>query len=159
MSKLQKKPSALKRDIQHLKTWNFLIFTTFMGHFWPPGSGSAELIESGSVTLVSTLLLGLPVWSWRRGPSRVGWAWTWGPCSPGVTHPRSPPPLAHGSSARYLVGWEGEFDFSSSTETVFRIQTRMVILYHCSGYRTFWALVGFRKKSFRFRIQTRNRHS
>ncbi len=29
-----------KEAIQHFKTWNFLIFSTFMGHFCPPGSGS-----------------------------------------------------------------------------------------------------------------------
>ncbi len=28
-----------KEAIQHFKTWNFLIFFTFVGHFCPPGSG------------------------------------------------------------------------------------------------------------------------
>ncbi len=60
MSKLRKKPSALKRDIQHFKTWNFLIFSTFGGHFCPPGSGSTDPMnpewiriqfESGFATL------------------------------------------------------------------------------------------------------------
>ncbi len=39
MSRLQKKPPAHKRQeaIQHFKTW---IFSTFAGHFCPPGSGS-----------------------------------------------------------------------------------------------------------------------
>ncbi len=39
--KLQAKPSALKREHQHLKTWIFLtFFSCFVDHFCPPGSGS-----------------------------------------------------------------------------------------------------------------------
>jgi hypothetical protein len=37
MSRLQKKPPAHKRGHPTLKTW---IFSTFVGHFCPPGSGS-----------------------------------------------------------------------------------------------------------------------
>jgi hypothetical protein len=38
-----------KENIQHFKTWKFLIFFYFfVGHFCPPGSGSTDLIESGS---------------------------------------------------------------------------------------------------------------
>ncbi len=41
MSKLQKKPLALKRGHPTLKTWTFTIFfSTFVGHFCPPGFGS-----------------------------------------------------------------------------------------------------------------------
>ena len=29
-----------KENIRHFKIWNFLIFSTFVGHFCPPGSGS-----------------------------------------------------------------------------------------------------------------------
>ncbi len=29
-----------KENIQHFKTWYFLIFATFVGNFFPPGSGS-----------------------------------------------------------------------------------------------------------------------
>ncbi len=31
--------------IQHFKTWNFLIFSTVVGHFCPPGSGSGFRIR------------------------------------------------------------------------------------------------------------------
>ncbi len=34
-----------KENIQHFKTWNFLIFSTFVGHFCPPGSGSGFRIR------------------------------------------------------------------------------------------------------------------
>ncbi len=34
-----------KESIQHFKTWNFLIFSTFVGHFCPPGSGSGFRIR------------------------------------------------------------------------------------------------------------------
>ncbi len=39
-----------KEAIQHFKTWHFWIFSTFVGHFCPPGSvsGSTDPIESGS---------------------------------------------------------------------------------------------------------------
>ncbi len=37
MSRLQKKPPAHNEAIQHFKTW---IFSTFVGHFCPPGYGS-----------------------------------------------------------------------------------------------------------------------
>ncbi len=41
-----------KEAIQHFKTWIFKFFSTFAGHFWPPGcgsgSGSTDPIESGS---------------------------------------------------------------------------------------------------------------
>jgi hypothetical protein len=51
MSKLQKKPSALKRGhptLQNINFYNF--FSTFVGYFCPPGSGSGftDPIESGS---------------------------------------------------------------------------------------------------------------
>ncbi len=39
-SKLQEKPSALKENIQHFETQNFFIFSTFVGHFCSPGSGT-----------------------------------------------------------------------------------------------------------------------
>jgi hypothetical protein len=50
-SKLLKKPSALKREhpaLQNMKFLNF--FSTFVGNFCPPGSGSesTDPIESGS---------------------------------------------------------------------------------------------------------------
>jgi hypothetical protein len=54
MSKLQKKPSALKREYQALNNMKFQIFSIFLGHFSVPdpdseyGSGSIDLIESGS---------------------------------------------------------------------------------------------------------------
>ncbi len=49
MSKLQKKPSALKRDHPTLQNMNFYKFlSTFVGNFCPPGSGSTGPIESGS---------------------------------------------------------------------------------------------------------------
>jgi hypothetical protein len=49
MSKLQKKPSALKRDHPILQNMNFYkFFSTFVGHFCPPGSGS------GSASLIIT---------------------------------------------------------------------------------------------------------
>ncbi len=47
-SKLQKKPSALKRSHPTLKNMNFSKKVTFVGHFCPPGSGSTDPIESGS---------------------------------------------------------------------------------------------------------------
>jgi hypothetical protein len=37
-----------KENIHHFKTWNFLPFSVFVGHFSSPGSGSTDLIESGS---------------------------------------------------------------------------------------------------------------
>ncbi len=56
-----------KENIQHLKTWNFFnFFSSFVGHFCPPGSGSGFLIRihwpdwiriqlgSGSATLNRT---------------------------------------------------------------------------------------------------------
>ncbi len=57
-----------KENIQHFKTWNFLLFSTFLGHFCPPGSGSGFRIRirihwpdwiriqfgSGSATLLSS---------------------------------------------------------------------------------------------------------
>jgi len=52
MSKLQKKPSALKREHPALKTWNFLIFSTIVVIFAlldkDTEYGSMDLIESGS---------------------------------------------------------------------------------------------------------------
>jgi hypothetical protein len=49
MSKLQKKPSALKRGHPTLQNMNFYIFfSTFVGHFCPSGSVSTGPIESGS---------------------------------------------------------------------------------------------------------------
>ncbi len=41
-----------KENIQHVKKLNFLIFSTSVGYFCPPGtgSGSADLIKSGSNT-------------------------------------------------------------------------------------------------------------
>jgi hypothetical protein len=51
MSKLQKKPSALKRGHPTLQNMNFYKFlSNFVGHFCPPGSGSGSTdpIESGS---------------------------------------------------------------------------------------------------------------
>ncbi len=43
MSKLQKKPSALKRGHPKLQNMNFYqLFSTFVGHFCPPGSGSGS---------------------------------------------------------------------------------------------------------------------
>jgi hypothetical protein len=45
-----------KDNMQHFKTWNFLIFFFFGGRFCPPGSesgyGSTALIGSGSEILV-----------------------------------------------------------------------------------------------------------
>ncbi len=51
-----------KMNIQHFKTWNFLIFFYFCGSFFPPGSryGSRSIwirIQSGSETQVPYLLL------------------------------------------------------------------------------------------------------
>ncbi len=136
---LHKGRPSYRRSLQLLKEISEF-FSTFLGHFWSPGSGSTD--GSGSETLVSTLLEGLPVWSWWRGLSRVGWAWTWGPGSPGVTHPRSPPPLSHGSSARYLVGEREGSIFPLLKKQC--VVSRYVTFYHCSGYRTFWPVVGFR---------------
>ncbi len=49
MSKLQEKPSALKKEHPTLQTMKFLnFFSVFVGHFCPPGFGSG----SGSETLV-----------------------------------------------------------------------------------------------------------
>jgi hypothetical protein len=49
MSKLQKKPSALKRGHPTLQNMNFYkFFSTSVGHFCPSGSGSTGPIESGS---------------------------------------------------------------------------------------------------------------
>ncbi len=51
MSKLQKKTSALRRGHLTLQNMNFYkFFSTFVGHFCPPGSGSGSTgpIESGS---------------------------------------------------------------------------------------------------------------
>ncbi len=46
MSKLQKKPSALKRGHPTLQNMNFYTFiSTSVGHFWPPGSGSGSRIR------------------------------------------------------------------------------------------------------------------
>jgi hypothetical protein len=57
MSKLQEKPSALKREHPALRKMKFLNLIFFVGHFCPPGSGSGstELIESGyrSLTLLT----------------------------------------------------------------------------------------------------------
>jgi hypothetical protein len=49
MSKLQEKPSALKREHTALQSLKFLPF--FVGHFCPPGSGS------GSETLKTAFFL------------------------------------------------------------------------------------------------------
>jgi hypothetical protein len=46
MYKPQEKPSALKRKhpaLQKIKFINF--FSMFVGHFYPPGSGSTALLE------------------------------------------------------------------------------------------------------------------
>ncbi len=51
MSKLQKKPSALKRGHPKLQNMNFYkFFSAFVGHLGPPGSGSGSTgpIEYGS---------------------------------------------------------------------------------------------------------------
>ena len=57
MSKLQEKPSALKREHPALRKMKFLNLIFFVGHFCPPGSGSGstDLIESGyrSLTLLT----------------------------------------------------------------------------------------------------------
>ncbi len=44
---------SYRRSLRFLKTWNFLISSTFVGNFCPLGSGyrSTDLIESGSETL------------------------------------------------------------------------------------------------------------
>jgi hypothetical protein len=58
MSKLQEKPTALRREHQALQNMEFLkFFSIFVGHFCHPGSGSGstDLTESGSETLVSTV--------------------------------------------------------------------------------------------------------
>ncbi len=70
MSKLQKKPSVLKRGHPNTSKHELLqIFFTFVGHFCPPGSGSGFRIRirihwpdwirirSGSETLLSGLYL------------------------------------------------------------------------------------------------------
>jgi hypothetical protein len=44
-SKLQKKPSALKRGHPTLQNMNFKKNSTFVGHFCPPGSGSGFRIR------------------------------------------------------------------------------------------------------------------
>jgi hypothetical protein len=47
--KLQKKPSALKKEHPALQSMIFLNFSIFVGHFYPPGCGSGtDLTESGS---------------------------------------------------------------------------------------------------------------
>jgi hypothetical protein len=46
MSKLQKKPSALKREHPALQNMEFLIFSTFLGHFFTPGSVAGALLHS-----------------------------------------------------------------------------------------------------------------
>jgi hypothetical protein len=59
MSKLQKKPSALKREQPALHKMNFFFFfSTFVGHFCPPGSGSGsrDPIESGYGSGSTTLI-------------------------------------------------------------------------------------------------------
>jgi hypothetical protein len=48
MFKLQKKPSALKREHPALQNMKFLNFSTFVDQFCSPGSGSTDPIESGS---------------------------------------------------------------------------------------------------------------
>ncbi len=52
---LYKGRSSYRRSLQPLKEENHpalqnmkLIFSIFVGHFWPPGSGFTDLIESGS---------------------------------------------------------------------------------------------------------------
>jgi len=50
MSKLQKKPSALRREHTALQTGNFVIFSTFVGHICPPGSGSGFQIRKHWLT-------------------------------------------------------------------------------------------------------------
>ncbi len=65
MSKLQKKSSALKRGHPTLQNMNFYqFFSTFGGHFCPPGSGSGSTgpIESGSETLIKRIMLKGTVW-------------------------------------------------------------------------------------------------
>jgi hypothetical protein len=55
MSKLQKKPSALKRGHPTLQNMNFYkYFSTIVGHFCPPGSGFRIQSGSGSATLTIT---------------------------------------------------------------------------------------------------------
>jgi hypothetical protein len=59
-SKLQKKPSALKREHQALQNMKFLnFFSTFVGNFCPPGSGSGIRIRNTAINnlmyLVPTL--------------------------------------------------------------------------------------------------------
>jgi hypothetical protein len=48
MSKLQKKPAAHKRGHPTLQYMLLKFFSTCVGHFCPPGSGSTGPIESGS---------------------------------------------------------------------------------------------------------------
>ncbi len=56
-----------KGNIKHFKTWNFLIFSIFVGHICPPGSGygSNDMIESGSETLEKFLYICLVVFRIR----------------------------------------------------------------------------------------------
>ena len=44
----KKKPSDLKREHPALQNMKYFFFSTFVGNFCPPGSGSTDLIESGS---------------------------------------------------------------------------------------------------------------
>jgi hypothetical protein len=48
-SKLKERPSAIKRELSALKNMNFLnLFSSLWVILCPPGSGSTDLIESGS---------------------------------------------------------------------------------------------------------------
>jgi hypothetical protein len=58
-----------KEKIHHLKKWNLLIFSSFVGHFCPPGSGSGY--GSGSTTLPRGTVLNQLVLVGRLHPQ--GW--------------------------------------------------------------------------------------
>ncbi len=107
-----------KEKIQHFKTWNFIIFSTFVGHFCPPGSGSGfwiririywpEWIRIQSETLLVTVRKQFSPWAWKACPPLRWWwcsSWGWTVPSGHFCSSAAEPPLRPPAVAADLWGW------------------------------------------------------
>ncbi len=114
-SKLQEKPSAIKENIQHFETWNFLTFFYCLWVFFAlldPDRADQNQCWSGSATLPVRLVVYVFNWLCR---------WSWSECwaSPCPAMPASPlRPLqvspymyrfCHSSFCEWVLMWWGHF--------------------------------------------------
>jgi hypothetical protein len=65
--------SLSKENIRHSKTWTFLFFSSFVGHFRPPKSGSTEPIKSGFNSDPDPTLSDPDTQPWFLEPDVVVW--------------------------------------------------------------------------------------